>query len=46
MILKAEGIVLKTFNFRETSCIVTFFTKEHGKIKGVLKGIQNFHNLL
>ncbi|MDP8265595.1 MAG: DNA repair protein RecO [Candidatus Aceula meridiana] len=40
MILKAEGIVLKTFNFRETSCIVTFFTKEHGKIKGVLKGIR------
>jgi len=40
MILKAEGIVLKTFNFRETSCIATFFTKEHGKIKGVLKGIR------
>ena len=40
MILKAEGIVLKSFDFRETSRIVTFFTKDQGKIKGVLKGIR------
>lgn len=40
MILKAEGIVLKVFDLRETSRIATFFTKEHGKFKGVLKGIR------
>jgi len=40
MILQAEGVVLKTFDFRETSRIVVFFTREHGKVKGVLKGIR------
>ncbi len=40
MIVKAEGIVLKVFDLRETSRIATFFTREHGKIKGVLKGIR------
>ncbi len=40
MILKTEAIVLKTFDFRETSRIATFFTKEYGKVKGVLKGIR------
>lgn len=40
MIVQAQGIVLKTFDFRETSRIATFFTKEYGKIKGVLKGIR------
>ncbi len=39
-ILKTESIVLKTFDFRETSIIASFFTKEHGKIKGILKGIR------
>src|SRR5208282_2281349 len=40
MILKTEGIVLKTFDFRETSRIATFFTRDFGKVKGVLKGIR------
>ena len=40
MILKTEAIVLKTFDFRETSRIATFFTKDYGKVKGVLKGIR------
>lgn len=40
MILKTEGIVLKTFDFRETSRIAVFFTKDYGKVKGVLKGIR------
>src|SRR5208283_2443559 len=40
MIVKTEGIVLKTFDFRETSRIATFFTKDFGKVKGVLKGIR------
>lgn len=40
MILKSEAIVLKSFDFRETSRIVTFFTKDYGKVKGILKGIR------
>ncbi len=40
MIVQTEGIVLKTFDFRETSRIATFFTKDYGKVKGVLKGIR------
>lgn len=40
MILKTEAIVLKFFDFRETSRIATFFTKEQGKVSGVLKGIR------
>ena len=40
MIVKTEGIVLKSFDFRETSRIATFLTKDFGKVKGVLKGIR------
>jgi DNA repair protein RecO (recombination protein O) len=40
MIVKTEGIVLKTFDFRETSRIATFLTRDFGKVKGVLKGIR------
>ena len=40
MIRSTEGIVLKTFDLRETSRIATFFTKDCGKMKGVLKGIR------
>lgn len=40
MILKTEAVVLKTFDFRETSKIVVFFSKDYGKIKGLLKGIR------
>lgn len=43
MILKTEGIILKTFDLRETSRIAVFFTKNHGKLKGVLKGIRKDH---
>lgn len=43
MILKTEAIVLKNFDFRETSKIAVFFTKEYGKVKGVLKGIRKDH---
>nr|HPN88284.1 DNA repair protein RecO [Candidatus Omnitrophota bacterium] len=38
-----EGIVLKTFDYRETSRIARFFTKDYGKISGVLKGIRKDH---
>jgi DNA repair protein RecO (recombination protein O) len=40
MIVKTEAIVLRSFDFRETSKIVTFYTREFGKIKGVMKGIR------
>lgn len=43
MILSTPAIVLKRFDFRETSQIATFFTRDHGKIKGVLKGIRKDH---
>ena len=43
MIRKTEGIVLKAFDFRETSRIATFFSREHGKIRGILKGIRKDH---
>lgn len=37
---KTEAIVIKTFDFRETSIIATLYTKEFGKINGILKGIK------
>lgn len=37
---KTEAIVLKTFDFRETSLIAHFFTKEYGRLNGILKGIR------
>lgn len=40
MIRKTEGIVLKVFDFRETSRIATFFTKDYGRMKGIFKGIR------
>jgi DNA repair protein RecO (recombination protein O) len=40
MIVKTEAIVLKSFDFRETSRIATFFTPDFGKVKGILKGIR------
>ena len=40
MIHKAKGILIKRYNFRETSLLVTFFTKEVGKIKGIIKGVR------
>ncbi len=40
MIAKTEGIVLKSFDFRESSRIATFLTRDFGKVKGILKGIR------
>ena len=37
---KTEAIVIKTFDFRETSIIATLYTKDFGKINGILKGIK------
>ncbi|MFH0738433.1 MAG: DNA repair protein RecO [Candidatus Omnitrophota bacterium] len=37
---KTEAIVLKRDNFRETSLIACFYTRDFGKVSGVLKGIK------
>ncbi|VAW12280.1 hypothetical protein MNBD_BACTEROID05-262, partial [hydrothermal vent metagenome] len=34
MIIKSEAIVLRSMDFRETSKIVTLFTKSKGKVSG------------
>lgn len=39
-ILKTEAIVLKKYDFRETSLIVNFYTRDFGKISAVLKGVR------
>lgn len=38
--LNAEGIILRKYYLRETSYILVVFTREFGKIKGVLKGVR------
>lgn len=37
---KTEAIVLNRSDFRETSIIAQFFTRDFGKISGILKGIR------
>ncbi|UCB57409.1 MAG: DNA repair protein RecO [Candidatus Omnitrophota bacterium] len=39
-IQKSEAIVLKTSDFRETSLVVNLFTKDFGKLGGLIKGIR------
>lgn len=38
---KTEAIVIKRHDFRETSLIVNFYTRDFGKISGILKGIRS-----
>ncbi|MCM8801422.1 MAG: DNA repair protein RecO [Candidatus Omnitrophica bacterium] len=38
---KTEAIVLKRFEFGETSMIANFYTLDFGKLSGILKGIRN-----
>lgn len=37
----AEGIILRKYLLRETSYALVIFTREFGKIKGVIKGVRN-----
>ncbi|MCM8795408.1 MAG: DNA repair protein RecO [Candidatus Omnitrophica bacterium] len=39
-IQKSEGIILNKRDLRETSLVVCFYTRDFGKINGVLKGIR------
>jgi len=40
MIEKTEAIVLKTMKYRGTSMIVTLYTKQFGKMSGIVKGAR------
>lgn len=40
-ILKTEAILLKSWNFRETSKLLSFYTRDHGKIKMIAKGARS-----
>jgi DNA repair protein RecO (recombination protein O) len=44
-IVKTEAVVLKTIKYRETSKIITYFTKEHGKLSGIIKGARSSKNM-
>jgi len=37
---KSDAILLRKMDFRETSFIVTFFTRDFGKVGGILKGAR------
>jgi len=39
-IISTEAVVLRTVPLRETSMIAFLFTRSHGKVNGVLKGIR------
>jgi DNA repair protein RecO (recombination protein O) len=41
VIIKTEAVVLKTVKYGESSKIVTFFTRSHGKISGMVKGARS-----
>lgn len=41
----SEAIVLRTYPFRESSLIVSFFTREEGKMRGVARGVRKPKNL-
>ena len=41
---KTEAIVLRTVNYRDTSKVVTFYTKRHGKMSAIAKGVRNPKN--
>jgi len=41
MIAKTEAIVLKSMKFRDSSKIVTFYTRQYGKLKAVAKGARD-----
>ena len=38
---KTLAFVLKTQDYRDTSLLGSFYTKEHGKIRGIVKGIRD-----
>lgn len=45
-IIKSEAYVIRKMPFRETSWMVTLFTRESGKIKGIVKGARKLKSKL
>lgn len=43
-IQKSEGVVLRRQELRETSLILTLYTKDFGKIKGILRGVRGYRS--
>ena len=43
-IVKTEAVVLRSIDFHETSKIVTFYTRQYGKIAGIVKGARRPKN--
>ena len=41
MIVKTEAIILKSDNYRDSSKIVTAYTKNFGKIRCIAKGVRD-----
>lgn len=41
MITRTDAIVLKSMRYRDSSKIVTFFSRRYGKIKGIAKGARD-----
>ena len=37
---KASALILKVVDFSETSCVLTLFTREFGKVRGLAKGAR------
>ena len=44
MLVKTEAIILKSMKYRDTSKIITFYTKEFGKLRGIAKGARLLKN--
>lgn len=44
MIVETEGVILHGMNYRDTSKIVTVYTKKFGKIKVIAKGVRSQKN--
>ncbi|MEX2115698.1 MAG: DNA repair protein RecO [Bacteroidota bacterium] len=40
MIVKTDAVVLKSMRYRDTSKIVTFYTRAYGKVAGIAKGAR------
>ncbi len=38
---KTEAFVLKTYDYRDTSLLAHFYTKDFGKIHGIIKGVRD-----
>lgn len=44
MIVKTEALILKSMKYRDTSKIVTLYTRDYGLIRGIAKGARTMKN--